>query len=861
MATEKRRHAEPLPGYRLLEKLGAGGFGEVWKCEAPGGLFKAIKFVYGNVKGVDANSQRAQEELQAIQHVKSIRHPFLLSIDRLEVAQDEVVIVTELADKNLYDVWRQYNLEGNAGIPRQELLSFLTEVAEVLDLLNLQYDLQHLDIKPRNLFVVANHVKVADFGLVSSLGGSAAPSLRVESGAITPIYAAPELFLNRFSRFSDQYSLAIVYQELLTGTLPFSGKNYRQLYVQHTEEQPDLRALPEEDQPIIAKALSKYPEQRFPSCRELVRALKASKPSPDRPNPSAPIDTPPPGETQWSTGRKTQKLRSHSPPLLPSSVMTGVKWVEFVHQTPVMDVWRVLMPDHRERIAKILFGMGGNTQKLDEAVRRLQSIQHPGLLPLEIAHAGNGMLILLSDPVKKNVREQYNFHLQNRKAGIPREEMLGYLLALAEMLDYLYTQHNLLHLTLSPRKMVLDQGWMQLDEFGFAQVFWQPSHPELSQLNPRYSAPELSGRRPHRNSDQYSLALFFAELTTGEHPFGGQSAKQTSGAFSAPKLENLSELDRAIITKALDPEPRKRWASCTEMVHALEGKIEGPEGIPEDGDRFATYIARTREDRRPSVYTGISPTDAASIISKLVEQAGGKPAIANVVPPELAPDGETLFNRFPVGSPLGSVKDRLLDFADQVYAQVSSEDETSCTMRFDFPRNFWHRWWKQNPSLQFRVQLARTNPSSATPVEVSAELQAYDCSRSRKKELLGNIGRELFERLQQHLLINAEKRGTERLLWPHPVTVYPFYSNGQKDDAIECRGKDISLNGMGFYLPHDLSTTDLLVELPGTEAGSVILMPAMLVRAKPVADGWYEVGTLFRMPSMLKELAELHVVT
>src|SRR5437588_5547248 len=136
--------------------------------------------------------------------------------------------------------------------------------------MNVRYDLQHLDIKPQNLFLVCNHVKVGDFGLVNSLpmgsSGSACRAPALQLGAITPLYASPEVFQGSLSRHSDQYSLAVVYQELLTGTVPFDGRNSRQLLMQHLQEEPDLRALPPGDRPVVARALSKAPQSRFPSC-------------------------------------------------------------------------------------------------------------------------------------------------------------------------------------------------------------------------------------------------------------------------------------------------------------------------------------------------------------------------------------------------------------------------------------------------------------------------------------------------------------------------------------------------------------------------------------------------------------------
>ncbi len=274
MAVRIESHAEPIPGYKLIERLGGGGFGEVWKAVAPGGLHKAIKFVYGDLQTASDEGMRAEQELKALSRVKTVRHPYILSLERFDIIEGQLIIVMELADRNLWDRFRECRSQGLPGIPREELLGYMDESAEALDLMNNQYQLQHLDIKPQNIFLVYNHIKVADFGLVKDLEGMVASV----TGGVTPVYAAPETFDGWVSRFCDQYSLAIVYQELLTGVRPFNGTNVRQLIVQHLQAKPNLEALPPGDRPAIERALSKNPDERHPCCLDLVRALRAGEP-------------------------------------------------------------------------------------------------------------------------------------------------------------------------------------------------------------------------------------------------------------------------------------------------------------------------------------------------------------------------------------------------------------------------------------------------------------------------------------------------------------------------------------------------------------------------------------------------------
>ncbi len=281
---------EIIPGYTIRERIGAGGYGEVWKADAPGGLLKAIKFIYGCLEG-----ERASRELKALGRIKEVRHPFLLSLERIEVIDGQLVIVTELADASLMNRFEQCVADGAPGIPREELLVYLSDAADALDFMQQSFSLQHLDIKPENLLILSGRVKVADFGLVKDVHDTSVSMV----GGLTPVYAAPEVFVGHPSLFSDQYSLAVVYQEMLTGVLPFSGRDQAQLVMQHQRSSPRLGPLPPDDRPAIARALARKPEERFKSCRDLIDQLRkaAGGTSAGRPDSLSEASTGPRGDT------------------------------------------------------------------------------------------------------------------------------------------------------------------------------------------------------------------------------------------------------------------------------------------------------------------------------------------------------------------------------------------------------------------------------------------------------------------------------------------------------------------------------------------------------------------------------------
>ena len=91
-----------IGGYLLEERIGVGGYGEVWRAIGPGGLPKAVKLLFGHVNGPQAES-----EMRSLERMRSLRHPFLLNVERIDVYYGRMYVVTELADGSLEDRFQQ----------------------------------------------------------------------------------------------------------------------------------------------------------------------------------------------------------------------------------------------------------------------------------------------------------------------------------------------------------------------------------------------------------------------------------------------------------------------------------------------------------------------------------------------------------------------------------------------------------------------------------------------------------------------------------------------------------------------------------------------------------------------------------
>jgi serine/threonine protein kinase len=814
----RSRPAEPLPGYRLLEPLGRGSVGEVWKCEAPGGLAKAVKFV-PLPPGEEAT------RVEALQRVKGIRHPGLLFLDRVKIVGAELVLVTELAEKNLREVLRRWQAAGLPGVPREVLLSYLRDAAEALDVLGQRHGLLHRNVRPENLLVLGDRVKVADAGLEP-------PDLHQ-----TP-YAAPEQRLGAPGRNSDQYSLALVYRELLTGRPAADGPE-----------------LPEGDRAILARALADDPEERFPSCAEFVRALAAANDTSPGRETNVDVNTPlrPLATSLVGAGPTREEDEAPARPVLqPGSCagLPGYRFLTCLGRQPGGESWVVALPDGRTRLARIVHHFGDlNPAREREAVQRLTDLSHPALLRFEKVHAEPGRVILITELAGTSLRDRFEECRRQRLPGVPRPELLGYLRTVADALDDLHKRSRLQHLGLHPGAVLFQRGRVLLMNFGLAQLFWLGAGQPVDDGNARYAAPELLAGEAGNGCDQYSLALMYQELLTGLNPFRYLSRPRTPSdrPRRRPDLGLLPASDRDIILRALERDPRQRFVSCTELVIALEDAT--PRKEREAGKVITSLPAIIAW---PSVHVGSAAVPAQplpsleQLLPELIARASGGVRVREYHGIRYALDpGRSLQHRCAAWLPPGVAQIKLTGFAQQWGAEIVRCEETTFLCYVDVPGTLWQRCLGRQLGLEVSVRLRQPPAAVAKLTEVDVALKPHGASKAQHVPLLWEVGPRLLESLRTHLQARPEQRLQPRLLCQHPMHVAPVRPDLQLAASVECQGKDISQAGIGFFLPDQLTTPQVYLNLGDEVHAAELGLLAKIVRVQPCGDGWYEVGAAF----------------
>jgi serine/threonine protein kinase len=276
---------EVVGGYRLLEKLGAGGMGEVYRARDEHiGREVALKLLSADFLHERLFADRFRREAQL---VAQLDHPNIVPLYAFGIDGNAPWMAMRFVTGGTL---QQQMREGT--IECGQVVALLRGIAEALDHAH-QNGIVHRDVKPQNILLEGGQrVYLADFGIARTADGS---TFATPYGAIagTPQYMAPEQARGgSIDGRCDVYALGVVAYEMLTGSVPFKGDTPMAVLIKHALDPvpvPPRELVPEPVTRIILKSLAKRPEDRWHTATDFVRSLEHSLALSPRPRRLPPI--------------------------------------------------------------------------------------------------------------------------------------------------------------------------------------------------------------------------------------------------------------------------------------------------------------------------------------------------------------------------------------------------------------------------------------------------------------------------------------------------------------------------------------------------------------------------------------------
>ncbi|MGZ8791997.1 MAG: protein kinase domain-containing protein [Thermoanaerobaculia bacterium] len=264
-----------LGSYRLIDKLGAGGMGEVWRAEDRKLLRQvAIKIL---PEQLATDSEWKERFLREARNVAQLNHPNIATIYSIDQQGETLFIAMELIEGEALS-----SMIARGPMVPADAVRVAAHGADGLGEAH-EKGIIHRDIKPDNILVSKKIVKILDFGIAKQIGGTADPAL-TQGGMVmgTPHYMSPEQALGRnVDARTDIFSLGTVLYEMLSGVKPFSGDAATQVLLQIVMQEPrDIALAAFGITPalagIVRRCMAKQVDERFQSCVELREALVSS---------------------------------------------------------------------------------------------------------------------------------------------------------------------------------------------------------------------------------------------------------------------------------------------------------------------------------------------------------------------------------------------------------------------------------------------------------------------------------------------------------------------------------------------------------------------------------------------------------